>query len=43
LDEKIRLGEFKQILPYKLQLILGNDVAGTVLQCRGQCARLQAW
>jgi NADPH:quinone reductase-like Zn-dependent oxidoreductase len=32
LDEKIRLGEFKQILPYKLQLILGNDVAGTVLQ-----------
>ncbi|MDI2019636.1 NADP-dependent oxidoreductase [Paenarthrobacter nicotinovorans] len=32
LDEKIRLGEFKQILPYKLQLILGNDVAGTVLR-----------
>jgi NADPH:quinone reductase-like Zn-dependent oxidoreductase len=32
LDEKIRLGEFKQILPYKLQLILGNDVAGEVLQ-----------
>ncbi|MDQ0821456.1 NADPH:quinone reductase-like Zn-dependent oxidoreductase [Arthrobacter sp. V4I6] len=32
LDEKIRLGEFKQILPYKLQLILGKDVAGTVLQ-----------
>jgi NADPH:quinone reductase-like Zn-dependent oxidoreductase len=32
LDEKIRLGEFKQILPYKLQLVLGNDVAGTVLQ-----------
>lgn len=32
LDEKIRVGEFKQILPYKLQLILGNDVAGTVLQ-----------
>lgn len=32
LDEKIRLGEFKQILPYKLQLILGNDVAGTVIR-----------
>ena len=32
LDEKIRLGEFKQILPYTLQLILGNDVAGEVLQ-----------
>ncbi|PTT70693.1 NADP-dependent oxidoreductase [Arthrobacter sp. HMWF013] len=32
LDEKIRQGEFKQILPYKLQLVLGNDVAGTVLR-----------
>ncbi|UVJ38106.1 NADP-dependent oxidoreductase [Arthrobacter sp. CJ23] len=32
LDEKIRLGEFKQILPYRLQLILGNDVAGTVIR-----------
>ena len=32
LDEKIRLGEFKQILPYKLPLIIGHDVAGTVLQ-----------
>jgi NADPH:quinone reductase-like Zn-dependent oxidoreductase len=32
LDEKIRTGEFKQILPYKLQLILGNDVAGTVIR-----------
>lgn len=31
LDEKIRLGEFKQILPYKFPLVLGNDVAGTVL------------
>ncbi|MET0716593.1 MAG: NADP-dependent oxidoreductase [Mycetocola sp.] len=32
LDEKIRLGEFKQILPYNLQLILGNDVAGTFIR-----------
>ncbi|MCX4768059.1 NADP-dependent oxidoreductase [Streptomyces sp. NBC_01275] len=32
LDEKIRAGEFKQILPYKLPLILGNDVAGTVVR-----------
>jgi len=32
LDEKIRAGEFKQVLPYKLPLILGNDVAGFVLQ-----------
>jgi len=32
LDEKIRAGEFKQILPYKLPLIPGNDVAGTVIR-----------
>ena len=32
LDEKIRIGEFKQILPYKMPLALGHDVAGTVLQ-----------
>lgn len=32
LDEKIRLGEFKQILPYKLPQILGHDVAGVVLK-----------
>jgi NADPH:quinone reductase-like Zn-dependent oxidoreductase len=32
LDEKIRAGEFKQILPYELPLILGHDLAGTVLQ-----------
>ncbi len=27
-DSKIRDGEFKVILPYRLPLILGNDVAG---------------
>ena len=32
LDEKIRMGEFKQILPYRLPLILGNEVAGIVLR-----------
>ena len=32
LDEKIRAGEFKQILPYSLPLVLGNDVAGTVIR-----------
>jgi len=32
LDEKVRAGEFKQILPYKMPLSLGHDVAGTVLQ-----------
>ena len=30
LDSKIRTGEFKLILPYRLPLILGNDVAGVV-------------
>ncbi|MBI2767703.1 MAG: NADP-dependent oxidoreductase [Chloroflexi bacterium] len=31
LDEKIRVGEFKRILRYKFPLILGNDLAGTVI------------
>jgi NADPH:quinone reductase-like Zn-dependent oxidoreductase len=31
LDEKIRAGEFKQVLPYELPQVLGNDVAGTVI------------
>lgn len=30
LDARIRSGEFKLILPYRLPLILGNDVAGIV-------------
>jgi len=30
LDSKIKSGEFKLILPYRLPLILGNDVAGVV-------------
>ncbi len=32
LDLKIRTGEFKLILPYRLPLILGNDLAGTVVR-----------
>src|SRR5258708_378238 len=32
LDSKIRDGEFKLILPYRLPLILGNDVSGVVVQ-----------
>ena len=32
LDSKIRDGEFKLILPYRLPLILGNDVAGVVVK-----------
>ncbi len=31
LDSKIRDGEFKLILPYRLPLILGHDVAGEVV------------
>jgi len=30
LDSKIKSGEFKRILPYRLPLILGHDVAGVV-------------
>src|SRR5688500_12535067 len=30
LDSKLKSGEFKRILPYKLPLILGHDVAGVV-------------
>lgn len=32
LDSKIRDGEFKLILPYRLPIILGHDVAGVVVQ-----------
>lgn len=32
LDAKIRDGAFKLILPYKLPLILGHDIAGSVLE-----------
>ena len=32
LDAKIRNGEFKLILPYRLPLVLGNDVAGVVVR-----------
>jgi NADPH:quinone reductase-like Zn-dependent oxidoreductase len=30
LDSKIKSGEFKRILPYRLPLVLGHDVAGVV-------------
>jgi NADPH:quinone reductase-like Zn-dependent oxidoreductase len=32
LDSKIRNGEFRLLLPYRLPLILGNDVAGVVVR-----------
>ncbi|CAM3483452.1 NADP-dependent oxidoreductase [Occultella aeris] len=36
LDDKIREGEFKAILPYKAPLVLGHDVAGTVVRTGSQ-------
>ncbi len=41
LDSKIRRGEFKLILPYRLPLILGNDVAGTVLDVGSRVRRFK--
>src|SRR4051794_29573760 len=32
LDSKIRDGEFKRLLPYRLPLILGNELAGVVIR-----------
>ena len=32
LDSKIRDGEFKLILPYRFPLVLGHDVAGTIVE-----------
>jgi alcohol dehydrogenase len=32
LDSKIKSGEFKQILPYRMPLVLGHDVAGVVVR-----------
>lgn len=39
LDAKIRNGEFKPILPYKLPLILGHDMAGTVVKVGPKATR----
>jgi NADPH:quinone reductase-like Zn-dependent oxidoreductase len=36
LDSKIRSGEFKAILPYKLPIALGHDVAGVVVRVGGK-------
>ena len=42
LDEKIRIGEFKAILPYRLPIILGHDVAGTVIRVGARVRRFKA-
>lgn len=41
LDAKIRSGEFKLILPYSLPLILGNDLAGVVVQVGSKVRRFK--
>ncbi|MEK1941870.1 MAG: NADP-dependent oxidoreductase [Pseudomonas sp.] len=42
LDSKIKSGEFKLILPYRLPLILGNDMAGTVVRVGASVHRFKA-
>lgn len=41
LDAKIRDGEFKLILPYRLPLILGNDLAGVIVQVGSRVRRFK--
>ena len=41
LDSKIRNGEFKSFLPYRLPLILGHDVAGVVVRVGSRVRRFK--
>ncbi|NKI92470.1 NADP-dependent oxidoreductase [Rhizobacter sp. SG703] len=41
LDAKIRNGEFKLILPYRLPLVLGHDVAGVVVKAGPRVRRFK--
>ena len=41
LDSKIRDGEFKLFLPYRLPFILGNDVAGVVVRVGAQVRKFK--
>src|SRR5207247_2705885 len=41
LDSKIRNGEFKRILRYRLPLILGHDVAGVVVRVGSRVRRFK--
>jgi alcohol dehydrogenase len=41
LDSKIRGGEFKLILPYRLPIILGHDVAGVVVRVGARVRRFK--
>ena len=42
LDSKLRDGEFKLILPYRLPIVLGHDVAGVGRRGRPARAAVQA-
>lgn len=42
LDNKIRDGEFKLLLPYKMPLVLGNDLAGVVVRVGARVRRFAA-
>ena len=41
LDSKIRNGEFKLLLPYRLPLVLGNDVAGVIVRVGANVRRFK--
>jgi NADPH:quinone reductase-like Zn-dependent oxidoreductase len=41
LDSKIRDGEFKLILPYRLPLVLGNEMAGVVVRVGSRVRRFK--
>lgn len=41
LDAKIRTGEFKLILPYRLPVVLGHDVAGVVVKTGPQSRKFK--
>ena len=41
LDNKIKNGEFKLLMPYKLPLILGHDVAGVVVKIGSKVTRFK--
>lgn len=42
LDERLRAGEFKALLPYKAPLTLGHDLAGTVIRTGSKVTRFAA-
>ncbi|MDD2744806.1 MAG: NADP-dependent oxidoreductase [Rhodocyclaceae bacterium] len=41
LDAKIKSGEFKLLLPYRLPLVLGHDVAGVVVRVGGRVKKFK--